>query len=63
MSVNLNDITILNNRDFNYLCIINEINKRKAINLFKNADLSKKRGSLKNIIFLYRLYGQRIYNI
>ena len=55
MSMNLNDITILNNCDFNYLCIINEINKRKAINLLKNADLSKKRGSLKNIIFLYRL--------
>ena len=35
MSMNLNDIVILNIRGVDYNCIINGISKSKAINLFK----------------------------
>ena len=55
MSMNLNDIVILNIRGIDYRCIINEISESEAVNLLQNVDLSEKSGSLKKIIFLYRV--------
>ena len=46
MSMNFNDIAILNIRAVYYRCIINVISKREAVNLLQNAYLSKKSGSL-----------------
>ena len=43
MSVNLNDIAILNKSDVDYLCIRNGFNKRDAVNLLQNADLNEMR--------------------
>ena len=40
--MNLSDITILNNKDSAYRCIISGISKNKAINLIQNIDLTKK---------------------
>ena len=42
MSINLNDIAILNISAADYRCIINGISKRDALNLLKNANLTKK---------------------
>ena len=42
MSTNLNDIAILDIKGVDYPCIISEISKNEAINLFQNADLRKK---------------------
>ena len=42
MSINLNDIAILNISGADYRCIINGISKRDALNLLKNANLTKK---------------------
>ena len=39
MSINLNDIAILNICGVDYRCIINRISKREAVNLLRNADL------------------------
>ena len=47
MSMNLNDITILNIYGVDYCCIINGIGKSKAVYLFKNVDLSEKSGIYK----------------
>ena len=47
MSVNLNDIKILNIKDSDYHCIISSINKNETINLLQNADLIEKSGALK----------------
>ena len=46
MSIDLNSIAILNTHGLDYHCIINEIRKSKAINLFKNNYLSQKSGTL-----------------
>ena len=43
MSINFNDIAILNINGADYCCIINGISKSDALNLLKNADLIEKR--------------------
>ena len=45
MSMNLNDIAILNIKSAGYCCIISRISK----NLMQNTDLTKKSRTLKNI--------------
>lgn len=46
ISIELKRIAILITVGVDYHCTINEISKTGAINLLKNADLSKKSGSL-----------------
>ena len=46
MSVNLNDIAILNIRDVDYRCIINGIDKKETASLLQNANLTEERGVL-----------------
>ena len=46
MSINLNDIAILNIKGSDYCCIISLISKSKAIKLLQNADLAEKSGTL-----------------
>ena len=46
MSINLNDIAILRLNSADYRCIIEGISKSDAVNLLKNADLTKKRAVL-----------------
>ena len=46
MSMNLNDIAILNIKGSDYGCNISLISKNEAINLTQNADLTKKSGTL-----------------
>ena len=46
MCSNVNDIAILNICGVDYCCIINGVCKIDAINLLKNADLTKKSGTL-----------------
>ena len=43
MSVNPNNIAILNIQGIDYRWIINEINKSDTVNLLKNADLTKEK--------------------
>ena len=50
MSSNLNDIAILNICGVDYCCAINGIDKREAMNLLQNADLTEKRSITKKII-------------
>ena len=45
MSINLNDIAILNISNADYCCIISGISKTGAVNLLKNADLTEKGGT------------------
>ena len=52
ISMNLNDIAILNICGVDYHYVINSISKSEAKHLLQNADLSAKRESLQNIIFL-----------
>ena len=40
--VNLSDIAILKINGAAYCCIINEISKSDAVNVFQNADLTQK---------------------
>ena len=47
MSVNLNDIKILNIKDSDYHCIVSLISKNETINLLQNTDLIEKSGALK----------------
>ena len=42
MSMNLNDIAILNIKSIDYCCIISGISKNEATNLIQNIDLTKK---------------------
>ena len=42
MSINLNDIAILNIHEVTYRCIINGISKGEVVNLPQNADLTEK---------------------
>ena len=46
MSMNLNDIAILNIKCSDYRCIISLISKNEAINLMQNADFTEKSGTL-----------------
>ena len=46
VSMNLNDIAILNIKVSDYRCIISLINKNEAINVMQNADLIEKSGTL-----------------
>ena len=48
MSVNLNDITILNIKGSDYLCIISGISKNEVINLMQSADLAEKKQNIIN---------------
>ena len=43
MSLNLDDIAILNIKGADFLCSINRISKTKALNLMQNIDLTKKK--------------------
>ena len=47
ISVNLNNIAILNIQDVNYCHIINGISKCGAVNVLENADLTEKRSTKK----------------
>ena len=49
MSINLNNIAILNIQGIDYCCIINGIGKSGAVNLLQNADLTEGREELKTI--------------
>ena len=42
MSINLNDIVILNITGSDYHCIISLVSKNEAVNLLKNVDLNEK---------------------
>ena len=44
MSVNLNNIAILNINSADYRCIINGISKSDAVNLLQNTNLTEERG-------------------
>ena len=46
MSINLNNIAILNIRGVDYRCIIDGISKTDAANLLQNADLTEEKGRL-----------------
>ena len=46
LSINLDDIAILNINGVNYRCIISRINKNETLNLLRNADLTEKSGTL-----------------
>ena len=46
MSMNLNDIAILNIKGSDYRCLISLISKNEAINLMQNADLTEKSRTL-----------------
>ena len=46
MSINLNDIAILNIKGCDFCCIISLISINEARNLMQNADLTGKRGAL-----------------
>ena len=49
MSINLSDIAILKMKDSYYRCIISLISKNDAMNLMKNADLTEKSRTYKNV--------------
>ena len=55
MSINLNDITILNIKVSDYCCIITLISKNEAIKLLENADLTEKSGNLLKKVENYKL--------
>ena len=46
MSIDLNDIAILNTKGSDYHCIISLISKTKSIKILQNADLTEKSGTL-----------------
>ena len=53
--MNLSDITIFTIKDADYPCIISRISKSEAISLIENIDLTKARGTLKNIKIYYHI--------
>ena len=55
MSMNLNDIAVLNIHGLDYRCIINRISESEAVNLLQNADLSEKSGTFQVKSFLYNI--------
>ena len=57
MSINLNDIAVLNIKRYDYHCIISLINIYEAIKLMQNADLTKKNWNIikhEKFIFTYK---------
>ena len=46
ISINFNDFAVLNTDGADYCYIINRTSERDALNLLKNADLTKKKGVL-----------------
>ena len=46
MSINLNNIAILNIKGSDYRCIISLLRKNSAIKIMQNADLTEKSGTL-----------------
>ena len=46
MSINFNNISILNIHGADYCCIISRISKSEAVNLRQKADLNEKSGTL-----------------
>ena len=53
MSINLNDIAILNINGVDYCWNINRISKSKAVNLLENADFAEKSHQYKKPILIY----------
>ena len=51
MSIDLNSIVILNVHGAGYHCIISGINKKEAVKLLENPDLSQKGRLLTTLIF------------
>ena len=46
MSINLSEMTTLNNHSADYFCIISGITKFEAINLMKNINMTEETGTL-----------------
>ena len=46
ISMNLNDIAVLNIKSSDYCCIVSLISNNEAINLLQNSDLTEKSGKL-----------------
>ena len=55
MSINLNDIAILNIHSVDYGCNIFGIRKSDAVNLLENTDLTEKQGYYKNMKNYYHI--------
>ena len=55
MSINLNDIAILNIFDVDHYCIITGISKTEALNLLQNTDISKKVNIIKHENLLWNI--------
>ena len=53
MSINFDDIATLDINGVNYRYIISKISKNKAVHLFQNTNLSKKKRDIKN----YKLFN------
>lgn len=53
MSININNIAILNIYEVDICCIIARIRMSEAINISKNADLRENSESLQQIYFYY----------
>ena len=53
MSINLNDITILNIKDLNYCCIVSGITESEVVSLLQDASLTNK---LRHKIYFFQLY-------
>ena len=53
MSINFDDIATLDINGVNYRYIISKISKSKAVHLFQNTNLSKKKRDIKN----YKLFN------
>ena len=51
MSVNFNDIAILNINNVDYCCIINGFCKSETVSLLQKGDLNEKSGASQNIMF------------
>ena len=54
LSVNISDITIITVKNVDYLCIICNISKSKAINLSKNSVLKNCGYILKNMVLIFK---------
>ena len=55
LSVNINDITIITDKNVDYRCIIHKISKSETINLLKNSVLENRGYILKNIVLNFSL--------
>ena len=59
MTIDINSIVILNIHGVCYRCVLVRITKSEAINLLRNAELSRKSKSLQYIyiyIYIYNIY-------